>query len=372
MVPRSHRPRRRALLAVECLLLALLPAAAVARGDRSAEPVHRDAQLTVMTRNLYVGAGVGAVFAAASEAELVAAGSRAWADLQASDFPARARALADEVAAATPDVLGLQEVTLWRDQAPGDALTRPGPDAGHVALDVLAVLRGELAARGVPYTPVATATNVDVEFPRLDPGGGLVDLRLTDRDVLLVRADRIDRVADAATGSYAAQFAEPTAVGPVPSTRSWTSVDYRPAPSTTVRVLHTHLEVADAATGSAQQRQAGEFLALVAASPHPVVALGDFNSPADGSGTATYRDLTAVLRDAWTAVRPDDPGWTCCSGLADPVRRHAARLDLVLASTGLRVDGVARTGDRPVRAAPPPLWASDHLGVVARFTLPAR
>ena len=38
----------------------------------------------------------------------------------ATNFPVRARALAAEVDRAQPDVLGLQEVTLWRDQSPAD------------------------------------------------------------------------------------------------------------------------------------------------------------------------------------------------------------------------------------------------------------
>ena len=32
---------------------------------------------------------------------------------------------------------------------------------------------------------------------------------------------------------------------------------------------------------------------------------------------------------------------------------------------------VARTGDQPFRAAPPPLWASDHFGVTAEIVIPA-
>ena len=128
----------------------------------------------------------------------------------------------------------------------------------------------------------------------------------------------------------------------------------------------------DPVTGTAQQQQGDQFLAIVAASPHPVIALGDFNSPADGSATPTYRNLTAVLHDAWTSARPDDPGWTCCqaSPLADPGGCEYTRIDLVLTSEDWSVDRVARNGDQPFRAAPPPLWASDHFGVTARIVHP--
>jgi endonuclease/exonuclease/phosphatase family metal-dependent hydrolase len=78
-----------------------------------------------------------------------------------------------------------------------------------------------------------------------------------------------------------------------------------------------------------------------------------------------------VLRDAWTAARPADPGWTCCQApsLAEPVRREAARLDLVLVPEEWAVTRVARVGDQPFRAAPPPLWLSDHFGVTARIVV---
>jgi endonuclease/exonuclease/phosphatase family metal-dependent hydrolase len=365
----SARARRRASLAVASVLVALLPSCTVAAVQEDPE----DTEITVMTRNLYVGTPVGDVFGASTWPELVEAGSQAWATLLASDFPTRAAALADEIAQARPDVVALQEVTLWRDQTPSDVMTQPTPNAIHVAFDFLAILRGELSARGVRYTAVATSTNVDLEFPRLDPGVGLVDLRLTDRDVLMVRADLANRFSNPGHGHYTAQFSEPFLTGPVTSTRGWTSIDYRPDPTTTMRILNTHLEVGGPDTGTTQEQQADQFLAMVAASPHPVIALGDFNSPADGSSTPTYRKLTAVLPDAWASARPADPGWTCCQPppLADPVGHEFARIDLVLTSEDWPVTRVARTGDRPFRAVPP-VWASDHFGVTARIVVPAQ
>ena len=105
-----------------------------------------------------------------------------------------------------------------------------------------------------------------------------------------------------------------------------------------------------------------------------MIALGDFNSPADGSSTPTYRKLTAVLHDAWTTARPVDPGWTCCqaASLADAVRREFTRIDLVLTTEDWAVTRVARTVDQPFRAAPPPLWVSDHFGVTARIVIHGR
>jgi endonuclease/exonuclease/phosphatase family metal-dependent hydrolase len=363
---RARRLRHRSLLAAGSVLAALLPSCAAAPG--------RAAPITVMTQNLYVGTPLDDAFAASSWPELVAAGSRAWATLLASDFPTRARALAEEIARTRPDVVGLQEVTLWRDQTPSDVMARPTPNATHVAFDFLAILRDELTDRGVPYTAVATSTNVDVELAREDPGAGLVDVRLTDRDVLMVRSDLTDSASNPRDGHFTAQFSEPFLTGQVTSTRGWTSIDYRPTPTTTTRIFNTHLEVGDPVTGTTQELQGEEFLALVAESPHPVIALGDFNSPSDGSSTPTYRNLTAELDDAWAAERPTDPGWTCCQAppLADPVGRESIRIDLVLIPEDWSVTRVARVGDQPFRAAPPPLWVSDHVGVTARIIAPER
>jgi hypothetical protein len=363
-------PRHRTLVAVGAVLVATLSACtAGAREDRQGGA---DRQLTVMTRNLYLGTGLSDAYGATSWPELVAAGSNDWTDLLRNDAPARMGAIADEIARARPDAVGLQEVALWRDETPGDVQVQPAPDATHVALDLLAVLLRQLGDRGVRYTAVATSTNVDVEFPRLDPGAGPVDVRLTDRDVLIVRSDVAAQFGNPMGGRYTAQLSEPFPTGPVPSTRSWTSIDHRIDATSTVRIVATHLEVGAPGVDTVQERQADELLAVIAASPHPVVALGDFNSPADGSTTPTYRELTAVLHDAWTSARPADPGPTCCQPLADPVGRAQARIDLVLTSEDWPVTRVERTGDRPFRAAPPPLWASDHVGVLARITVPGQ
>jgi endonuclease/exonuclease/phosphatase family metal-dependent hydrolase len=199
-------------------------------------------------------------------------------------------------------------------------------------------------------------------------------VRLTDRDVLMVRTDVAERSSNPMDGRYTAQLTEPFLTGPVSSTRNWTSIDYRTDATTTVRIVNTHLEVGAPGVGTIQELQGNELLAVIAASPHPVIVLGDFNSPADGSATPTYRNLTAVLHDAWTAARPADPGLTCCQAqsLADAVGREQVRIDLVLTSEDWPVTRAARTGVQPFRAAPPPLWASDHFGVSALIVMPAQ
>ena len=324
-----------------------------------------------MTRNLYLGSGLANLLGVSGLAELITAVGKDWADVLATDFRTRAGALAEEVAIAHPDVLGLQEVTLWRDSPSSDLRQHPGPNATHVVLDHLALLTSALTARGTPYTAVATSTTDDFEVPRRD-AGHLTDLRITDRNVILVRSDRLDRVTDPMSGHYAAVRVLPYWPVPMDSPRGWASIDYRLDPRTTVRIFDTHLEVSGPRAGRVQERQADELLAMIGSSPHPVVAIGDFNSDPGDPYTDTYQRLTAVLQDAWIPVRPADPGPTCCQdgGLDSAASRVDRRVDLVLTSGDWRVAGIARTGEEPFRSRPAPVWASDHTGVTARLTVP--
>ena len=77
--------------------------------------------LTVMTRNLYLGGNIDRPIRAAYDrtgAESVLALGHANHELREivdrTDFSTRSRLLAAEIAAARPDLVGLQEVALWR------------------------------------------------------------------------------------------------------------------------------------------------------------------------------------------------------------------------------------------------------------------
>src|SRR5262249_30306803 len=107
-----------------------------------------------------------------------------FAIVLATDFQERAQALAVEIEAIQPDLIGLQEVALYRSQFPADF--SPAPNATTVELDFLQILLDALAARGLHYAPVAVSTTVALEAPRLTPLG-LQDIQFTDREVILAR-----------------------------------------------------------------------------------------------------------------------------------------------------------------------------------------
>src|SRR4051812_26667826 len=73
--------------------------------------------VTVMTQNLYFGADLAPAIAALASgdgAAIVGAVSAAFANVGATNFPQRAKAIAREVVATKPDLIGLQEAALWR------------------------------------------------------------------------------------------------------------------------------------------------------------------------------------------------------------------------------------------------------------------
>ena len=126
-----------------------------------------------------------------------------------TDFATRSELLAEEIAAARPDLVGLQEVALWR-RGPMELDQIGRPDATVVDYDFLAMLLADLAARGIRYETVHVQQESDVEAPAFtgNPFTGSADsaqdVRLTDRDVILVRSDAGIRIE----GSGGANFSQ--------------------------------------------------------------------------------------------------------------------------------------------------------------------
>ena len=198
---------------------------------------------------------------------------------------------------------------------------------------------------------------------------GACRVTLKDRDVLLINSDTSGlRWGHARHGNYAVQqtFTPPVAgAAPESFNRGWVSIDGRYR-GERFHLSSTHLETANVPV--VQQAQATEFLAGPARGRGTDIALGDFNSAADGSTTHTYAALTKRFRDAWLVN--DDPGLTCCQDqtLTNPTSKLATRIDLVLSRRGAKTVKTHRVGVTPFQASPP-LWPSDHAGVVATLRL---
>src|SRR5262245_58775902 len=203
-------------------LAVIAAAAALAVPAAQAEEPHPfagDRQVTVTTRNLFLGTDLNPIFQAPSLPALFAAVGAGWVQVQANDFPARAQAIADEIAAAKPDLVGLQEAELYRTDVPPDGSATP---AGTVAYDFVQLLVNALAERGLSYEPVSLFNGTDVELPAGFPP--TLDVRFTDRVALLARTDEKTadlKVSNPQSGTYPAALHLTTVAGPITAPRGW-------------------------------------------------------------------------------------------------------------------------------------------------------
>lgn len=356
-----------------CALLLLAPGSLTTAS--AAEPPDT---LRVMTRNLYQGADPGPVLAATSQEALIAAVTAAYANVVATNFPERAKALADEIADGDPHLVGLQEAVLWRSQTPAD----PRTPATNEEYDFLKILLAELTARGKHYRAVATAVSSDFEAPRSTPTG-LQDIRLTDRDVLLARTD-LPAHAFSVANEQEAQFQNHVPVcsvvlgcpprGPLRILNGWVAADATVHGRAT-RVVSTHL---NPISRPVQEAQAGELLAGPLNTALPTVLLGDLNSAAGGVGatpgtdTQTYNNLLAAgFTDAWTATRGRKTGFTCCQAadLRNPTSTLSQRIDYVLIRGKVTALKATLVGHKQADGTPSGLWPSDHAGVKSTLKL---
>src|SRR5215210_1756464 len=154
---------------IVALLLLCIALVAVLIVRASAKAVQ--ASVTVMTRNLYLGADINRPLQAAQgrtgHDALLALGHanhELREIVQRTNFGARSQLLADEIAFARPDLVGLQEVALWR-HGPLQLDHVGRLDASAIDSDFLEILSKALSERGLRYDVVSTQQESDVEGP---------------------------------------------------------------------------------------------------------------------------------------------------------------------------------------------------------------
>jgi endonuclease/exonuclease/phosphatase family metal-dependent hydrolase len=321
-------------------------------------------KLTVMTRNVYLGGDLTPSIVAPTLPDFLAANAALLTNVDRMNFAARAKLLAREIRDHRPDVVGLQEVALWRTGPLGD----PAP-ATMVRYDYLQLLMWELLKAGQWYWIAAVQPEADLEAPAGAPHN--LDARLTMRDVTLVRLGSGVRVTGTSSASFQNNLVLPLpATGTsVTSTRGWTAVDLVHG-RRSVRVVNTHLE---AFHPGVRVQQAQELLAGPLNRRGDVILIGDLNTgpelPDPNNRLAYFVLVQGGLVDTWPILHPGDPGFT--AGLGDQLNQPPTsvehRIDMVM----FRGDVLPRSSQvfGTERRTADGRWASDHLGHVATLAL---
>src|SRR5215204_235863 len=194
-------------------------------GNLPAQGSNSERTIKVVTYNMYLGADFADIFASQSQAELVTEVAEAYSDMLAGNVPERIDEIADQIAIGSPDVVGLQEVALWRFGAPFD----PSP-ATAVKYDFLDMLIKRLEARGLNYAPVIVQTNLDAELPGVFSATEALDIRYTDRVAIIARTDLNTselKIEGSSSGNFATNLPLPLLGTEILILRGWTAVDVK-------------------------------------------------------------------------------------------------------------------------------------------------
>ena len=346
----------------QCLLVVGMLIATAFAQDHPAHAQGANSFLTVMTRNMDEGTDFGFILAAAGNlSALQAALGETFCEVVASNPELRAAQIADEIAAAQPDLVSLQEVaelqssTLFCSDA---AIGIP------TMIDAETALLDRLALDGVSYHVVSQLE----EFNSTNIFGPDIGFSFVDRDVLLARdePDRELSIANVQAQHFSTLSVLPLAPGiNVTILRGWISADAT-VRGRTARVIATHLE---SFFEPVQEAQAQELVTGPASTSLPVGIAGDLNSGPGSTQIASYNMLTqnAGFTDTWTATRPNDAGFTVGFYTEDPLTPStpSMRTDLILVR-GAVVPSAPK--DHLVGTEVP--HPSDHAGVVAKVTIP--
>ena len=330
-----------------------------------------------MTRNLYLGADLSPAINASSAAEFLEANGQILRDVDTNNFPVRAKGLAQEILSQNPDLVGLQEVSLWRD-GPLD-LTAPftgNYTASHVTYDYLQLLLDELNKKAPRYRVAITEPEFDFEAPADYDGnpatgtaGADKNGRLTMRDVILERVNGGVKVEHVDAGHFQTLYS-PLVAGlvTVHVLRGWTAADVKVRGTHQLRLVNTHLEAFGDPT--IREAQARELVAPggPASGRKPVVLIGDLNSDDDtvsGGDRLAYQ----ALQNAGFVERSTANPLSCClntSIITDNLGSasdftHQVDHVLTNAPNEVRLVNSSVTGRQPVNG----YWDSDHAGLVS-------
>ena len=358
-------------------------AAAVLCSPAAAQAAAKAPTVTVMTRNLFLGADLSPAIGAATIPEAIDGAGTVWNELQSTKYAERVVPLAREIKASKADLVGLQEVALWRKQTPSDGGAKPisplpgATPATAVEIDFLALLRAQL---GSSYKVAVTQQEFDAELPvdvdkndatgtgPLASFGADFDARLTLRNVILIRKGSKVKLGKTRAGNYTHRYVPNVGGIKIPVDRGWTSVEASIG-KRKFRFVNTHLE----AYGDPKIReaQAKELTKGPLKTSEQVLFVGDLNSgdkqdhePEKPGDELAFAALTKF------GFKNNGARQSCCfANLFEPAQLFTHTVDHVLSKPGLKTVKASITGHDAGERTPSGLWPSDHGGVVSTVRL---
>ena len=337
------------------LVVALLALAGIAPQLAQAKP-KRD--VTVMSRNLYLGADIIKLVTAKDQNEEQQNVAALHRTVDQTNFPLRAKALAAEVAKNKPDIIGLQEVARYYR----------GPNGVHDGIknattplyDFLKIYQSALKARGLKYKVVSQQTELDIETASAEG----YDLRLKLGNAVLVKKGSRVKVKKALHGTFTDQLTVPLADQNAPLSRGWAGVD-AVVGGRKFRFIDPH---AEAYSDDIATNQFKELLKTGAKSrKRTTIMAGDFNSDptAQGARAGGYNAVIgAGFKD--TSGRQN----TCCQN--ETVNNNPSALSQWIDHIVVRPKAKVlkrRVVGNQLSDMIGGLWPSDHAGLVAKLRL---
>ena len=329
--------------------------------------------VNTMTRNLYLGADLTPAILAPNLKAFVAANGKILREVTHNDFPTRAKGLAQEILEKQPDLVGLQEVALWRTAPVNFEVLEKGPSATTVRYDYLQELLAQLNASGPRYEVVVSQNEFDLEAPADEdnnsatgPEGADINGRLTMRDVILKKAGAGVETWNADGANFQTPLEIPILGKPFAIKRGWTETDASVYGSRPFHFVNTHLEAFEPHIRAAQAAELIEPPGP-AISSLPVILVGDLNSD-DNTVKGADTQAFDLLKEAGLVDRSTEEPLSCClnaSLLGESDGGNIAdfnhHIDHVMTDSPETVllRSSAVTGLNPVNG----FWDSDHAGV---------
>ena len=331
-------------------------------------------KVSVLSRNLYLGADFLVLFNPANaEKSIHEVIQNFYSLVQSTDYPSRAKILAEEILDRKPDVVCLQEVFTYSFSDSAD-----GSDAS-VDTDFLSILLEEIGNQYDVASVVYTSNPIFPYEADEATGADTTFLVIQDSDVILTRKQMT------VTASTNDLFSPPLLSLPVESSssnvpilevkRGFSSVKLQVGDQV-ILVANTHLE--GSSFLSFQKQQANEFITEMEALSEgtiPTILVGDFNAaPLDplpsecSEENDTYSLLSCGRLDPF--AQANEPTYGTDASLLQ-LASSLLRIDHIFAAPDMEVVEVEVFGKEPIVDLGGK-YPSDHFGLMCILSLPVR